>query len=179
MLSKTRRHEAETGVSGERPVPLDRIFHILRNQRRRRILDYLASNPTTTRSDLAEHVAALENDVSIADLTATQRKRVYVSFHQSHLPALDEAGALAYDRDRGTVERTPRTAVFLTCLDRAREPIDEATRSTRVRDGAVLLSGAVGFGLLGELGPLHRSFCLGLMALLAVGSLLVVAGVGR
>ena len=103
-----RRHDDTDAESGRRPVSIDRILHVLRNQRRRRVLVYLSSNSATTRSDLAEHVAPLENGVSVADLTTTQRKRVYVSLHRSHHPTLDEAGALVYDSDRGPSSRRHR-----------------------------------------------------------------------
>ncbi|GAB3326993.1 hypothetical protein GCM10027355_30750 [Haloplanus salinarum] len=66
--------------------------------------------------------------MSVADLTTTQRKRVYVSLHRSHHPTFDEAGALVYDSDRGAVESTPQTAVFLTYLDRVRAPLDAPSR---------------------------------------------------
>jgi DNA-binding transcriptional ArsR family regulator len=82
----------------------DTIFSILSNQRRRYVLRYLDRVASeTTLSDLAERIAAWENDVDVAELEYEQRKRVYTSLHQTHLPKLDEAGIVDYDRDRGTV----------------------------------------------------------------------------
>jgi hypothetical protein len=45
-------------------------------------------------------------------VTYKQRKRVYTSLHQTHLPALAEAGVVDYDRDRGTVRLTARASVL-------------------------------------------------------------------
>jgi hypothetical protein len=60
-------------------LPLDQVFEILKNSRRRQTLHYLFENDgKATLSELAEHIAALENDVDIKAITSSQRKRVYV-----------------------------------------------------------------------------------------------------
>lgn len=48
-------------------------------------------------SDLAEVVAARANDCLIEDVSKDQRKRVYVSLYQTHLPAMEKVGALDFD----------------------------------------------------------------------------------
>jgi len=40
-------------------------------------------------------------------VTYKQRKRVYTSLYQSHLPRLHKYGFIEYDADRGTIELTP------------------------------------------------------------------------
>jgi len=92
----------------DRPSPerlsKDTIFSMLSNQRRRYVLYYLNQYPgTVSLRDLAERIAAWENDVAVADLDYKQRKRVYTSLHQTHLPKLDEAEIVEYDRDDGTI----------------------------------------------------------------------------
>jgi hypothetical protein len=82
---------------------------MLSNQRRRCVLYYLNRNPEpVTLRDLAERIAAWENDVEVADLDYKQRKRVYTSLHQTHLPKLDEAGIVDYDRSEGTITLADR-----------------------------------------------------------------------
>ena len=82
---------------------------MLSNQRRRCVLYYLNRNPgPVPLRDLAERIAAWENDVEVAELEYKQRKRVYTSLHQTHLPKLDEAGIVDYDRDEGTVTLADR-----------------------------------------------------------------------
>jgi hypothetical protein len=58
--------------------------------------------------ELAERIAAWENDVEVDDLDYKQRKRVYTSLHQTHLPKLDEAGIVDYDRDEGRITLADR-----------------------------------------------------------------------
>ncbi|MGM0718349.1 MAG: DUF7344 domain-containing protein [Halobacteriota archaeon] len=91
--------------SGEQ-LPLDDIFDLLRNQRRRGVLRYLRdeTDGTATLDELAEHIAAKENDIEISQLTSSQRKRVYIGLYQCHLPKMDELGIIAYDQNRGTIE---------------------------------------------------------------------------
>lgn len=96
----------------------DEVFHVLQASRRRDALRYLrdADEPVRLR-DLAEHVAAWEHDVSVAELTSTQRQRVYISLYQTHLPKLDEKGIVEYDKERGVLEATDRAAGFYPYLD--------------------------------------------------------------
>ena len=86
-------------------LELSEVFEILQNQRRRRVLRYLTTTADgrATLSDLAEHVAGLENDVDPAHLSSSQRKRVYVGLYQAHLPKLDDYGVVDFDKNRGTV----------------------------------------------------------------------------
>lgn len=84
------------------------IFDLLRNQRRRFVLHHLENNPDEAVSlgDLADQVAAWEYDVPREEVSSTQRKRVYTTLQQSHLPKMDRAGILEFDADRGLVRST-------------------------------------------------------------------------
>jgi DNA-binding transcriptional ArsR family regulator len=93
---------------GARPQPErlseDTIFSILSNERRRYVLRYLDRVEREAElGDLTERIAAWENGVEVNELDYNQRKRVYTSLHQTHLPKLDDAGVVEYDHDRGTV----------------------------------------------------------------------------
>lgn len=81
------------------------IFDLLRNERRRFVLHYLKNNPgeEVTIGALADQVAAWEYGVSCEEVSSTQRKRVYTTLQQSHLPKMDDAGIVEFDRDRGTI----------------------------------------------------------------------------
>ena len=59
--------------------------------------------------DLAEQVAAWEQETTVDDLRSDERQRVYISLYQSHLPKLDTHGIVDYDKDRGWIEPTPHT----------------------------------------------------------------------
>jgi len=98
-------------ASADDPSPLskDVLFELLKNQRRRDVLRYLsARDEVVTLSDLAEHVAALENDIPESQLSSQQRKRVYVALYQCHLPILDRANVVEFNQARGRIKRTPR-----------------------------------------------------------------------
>ncbi|WP_254274290.1 DUF7344 domain-containing protein [Haloarcula marina] len=82
----------------------DRVFDILSSPRRRYVLYFLRTEPNPIQlTDLAEHVAAWENDTTVEELSTQQRKRVYVSLYQTHLPKLAESGLVEYDEDSGEV----------------------------------------------------------------------------
>jgi hypothetical protein len=101
----------------------DTVFSLLSNQRRRYAIHYLhrTAEPASLR-DLTEQVAAWENGVTVDDLEYKQRKRVYTSLHQTHLPKLVEAGVVEYDRDEDTVELTDRAAVLDAYLELEDDP---------------------------------------------------------
>lgn len=91
--------------SSERSLSQDTIFDILSNPRRRYVLYYLRQEGEPVElTTLAEHVAAWENETDVESLGDQQRKRVYVSLYQTHIPKLHDAGVVNYDEDRGTVE---------------------------------------------------------------------------
>lgn len=87
----------------------DVVFDILSSSRRRYVLFYLrqADDPVELNS-LAEQVASWENDLPVEELSDQQRKRVYVSLYQTHIPKLDSIGLVEYDQQSGLVEPTDR-----------------------------------------------------------------------
>ncbi len=86
----------------------DTVYDLLSNKRRRFVISKLrrAEGPVSV-NELSESVAAWENGVEVEELTDKQTKRVYVSLYQIHIPKLDEAGLVEYDKDSGQVELTP------------------------------------------------------------------------
>ncbi|SFS78265.1 DUF7344 domain-containing protein [Halostagnicola kamekurae] len=114
----------------------DTVFHILQTSRRREAIRYLlaADGPVKMR-DVAEHVAAVEHETTVAKLDSTQRQRVYIPLYQSHLPTLDEEGIIDYNKSRGIVRATDRLEVFrpyLEIRERAR-PVTESSRHDDTR----------------------------------------------
>jgi len=86
-------------------VGLDVIYDMLKNRRRRMVFYYLAHTRggETSVGNLAEQLAAWENDIPLDAVDSTARKRTYNTLQQHHLPKLDEAGIVDYDRARGQV----------------------------------------------------------------------------
>lgn len=99
-----------TGVSqmADHGEYMDDIFNVLSNTRRRRVLEMLrdADGGELTISNLAEAIAAEENDKDAHLLDAQERKRVYIGLYQCHLGRMDNAGLIDWDKDRGTATLT-------------------------------------------------------------------------
>jgi DNA-binding transcriptional ArsR family regulator len=88
----------------------DEVFSILSNRRRRFVLHALRRREMESNTDigwLAERIAAWENGITMDELSSSQRKSAYTALQQTHLPKMDDAGIVAFDRDRGTIEATP------------------------------------------------------------------------
>ncbi|MFC6718252.1 ArsR family transcriptional regulator [Natrialbaceae archaeon GCM10025810] len=79
------------------------VFHILGNDRRRAIVQLLASRSDRLDvSDVATEIAASESDS--ASVPNNLYKSVYVSLQQTHLPQLEEDAVIEYDSDAKTIE---------------------------------------------------------------------------
>lgn len=91
------------------------IFDLLSNHRRRFTIQYCKDNGSATLGELAEHIAAFEQEKDISQITAAERKRVYTSLQQTHLKRLAEAGMIDWDGD--TVELTDQTRELEVYLD--------------------------------------------------------------
>lgn len=91
------------------------IFELLSNHRRRYTIEFCKRNGSTSLSELAEHIAALEQEKSISEITSAERKRVYTSLQQTHLDRLEQANMIQYDGQR--IELTDRAQEVEVYLD--------------------------------------------------------------
>jgi DNA-binding transcriptional ArsR family regulator len=82
------------------------VFDILSNRRRRYALYALLDDDGATIGSLAEQIAAWENDCTVPEVTSAERKRVYTALQQSHLPKLERAGLVEFDRESGRIDPT-------------------------------------------------------------------------
>lgn len=119
--------EIQRIVDGRDPtdeLSLDDIFELLKNARRREVIQYLGrqEDETATLSDLAEHIAALENEIEVTQLSSDQRKRVYIGLYQCHLPKMDDMGVIDFDSNRGTIELKETVTQLQPYLERTDEP---------------------------------------------------------
>lgn len=94
------------------------VFEVLSNGRRRFVFHYLKQEQRQVYlRELAEHVAAWENDKSIEQLTSAESKRVKTALHQHHLPMMDSNGFVEYDSVRETVVLDESVADLEVYLD--------------------------------------------------------------
>ncbi|WP_254274289.1 DUF7344 domain-containing protein [Haloarcula marina] len=151
--------------SGRESLPLGTVFDVLKNDRRRHAVRFLldAADETSVGS-LSEHVAAIEQGTTADAVTQKQRKRVYVSLHQCHLPKMDKLAVVEFDRDGGTVRAGTAAADLAPYLD---HEFDDRTPWYRYYAGITIV-GAVLFAATAATPLLPLSaVCTGL--LLAVG----------
>lgn len=100
-------------VTGGSAIGFDQIFGLLKNRRRRDVLRDLASESKQSRhGELSERIAASECGKDVSKLDSKERKRVYVSLYQCHLPKMADFGAITYNKRRGTVKRGPNFDLF-------------------------------------------------------------------
>ncbi|WP_276261521.1 DUF7344 domain-containing protein [Haloglomus litoreum] len=137
--------------TGPADLPLDQVFDVLRNERRRLVLRYLEeSEGPHTIGELAEHIAAHENDKPIAQLSSDERKRAYVGLYQCHLPKMDSMGIVQFNKDRGRIALGPNHTLVEPYLDLGEQPTVAAEDRwprrylslSAVGGGVVLLSAA-------------------------------------
>ena len=92
------------------------MFDLLSSHRRRYAIHHCKrEGEAVSLSDLAEQVAAWEQDKAVEQLTSAERKRVYTSLQQTHLPTLDDAGMVEFEN--GTIELTDRADELDVYLD--------------------------------------------------------------
>lgn len=86
------------------------IFEVLQNKRRRYVLQYLRRHGGPVEiGELATQVAAWEYETTCDGISKKQRKRVYTTLQQTHLPRMDKVGIVVYNSDDGTINTTPQT----------------------------------------------------------------------
>jgi DNA-binding transcriptional ArsR family regulator len=116
-----------TQSNGDTALSLDELFDILRNARRRHVVELL--DEYGGEAEFRELTDAVARRETGAPVSYEERKRVYVSLRQSHLPRLADAGVVEYDRDRGTVRATPR-------FDTVVRPLEAVTERFETQVGA-------------------------------------------
>jgi len=79
----------------------NKMFEVLSNERRRCALYYLQQQEdAVSLGDVVDHVTAWQYDQPVSALDPGARMRVYSALRQVHLPKLEEAGLIEYDRER-------------------------------------------------------------------------------
>jgi hypothetical protein len=95
-------NRTSTGLTAEE------IFDVLRNRRRRLTIHFLRehSTPVDLR-ELAEQLAAWENDIQADEVTYDQRRNVQTALKQTHLPLMEASRVVEFYEDPGLVSMGP------------------------------------------------------------------------
>jgi hypothetical protein len=90
------------GYVSKTTLPLDDVFDLLAEQRRRYAIYYFidAEDDTVDFEALAEQIAAWETD---GDPSTERVDQVSIDLYQVHLPKLDEAAVVDFDHRSNTV----------------------------------------------------------------------------
>lgn len=92
--------DGDSEDDGRSSLSLDVAFDIVKNERRRLVLKYLAEREDPVAlGELAEHIAAIENDKEVRAINSSERKRVYVGLYQCHLPKMEAADVVESERN--------------------------------------------------------------------------------
>lgn len=133
--------EAEADSQSVADLPLDHVFEILKNERRRTVLHYLQDHGgTVSLGELAEHVAAVENGTTVAQVTSNERKCVYVGLYQCHLPKMDDMDIVEFNQNRGRISLGPNAAQLYEYLEES----DGTDRPWPLYYGSLTGAGVVG-----------------------------------
>lgn len=101
-------------------LDIDDAVYVIGNERRRRVLDAFEDCEYADVDSLARSIAATEVDGVI---DADDRKRVYISLYQTHLPRLAELGALD-EVSPGVYERGDLFDAYRGVLEAVRGVLD-------------------------------------------------------
>lgn len=178
---------AESSASSA--LSLDTTYELLKNRRRRDVLEYLrAHDGEGTLSDLAEEIAARENSIEVSQLSGAQRKRVYIGLYQAHLPKMDSAGVIDFDKNRGTVVLREEAKQLFPYCDGEHPPQPQPTQDapSMTRTGWVLreaksafIAAVIGILALLALTPFVDDLSIHVVTLISGAGLVVLVTAGR
>lgn len=90
---------------------LTTLLTVVKNKRRRDVLHALVNSDDgeLALGDVADEVAARENNKAVVDVTSGERKRVYIALQQTHLERMEDAGLVELGEGKCPVIATPDT----------------------------------------------------------------------
>ena len=165
---QTSSENGET--SDERAFTRSVIYSVISNDRRRYVLRYLEEEDREVYlREVAERVAAWENDEPVEAVTTQDRRRVETALRQFHIPKMDDAGFVSYDERRKTVRLAVSPSAFVDYLDpRSTESHRWNTIATALGTGSVLTF-VVSHSFASDVGAVLASVSLFLVGVVLLG----------
>ncbi len=119
LLSGLDSSEAER-PAGSIALSTETVCELISNARRRAVIQHIAAlehDGSVQVGDLARTIASEEHDISPATVSAEQRKTVYVSLLQNHLPKLGSADVVKWNNSSGDIARGQCVAELATLIE--------------------------------------------------------------
>jgi len=108
MSIQTQQEPTEAdaqGVESQQQLSKNEVFELLSNERRRYAIHHVKqSDGPVELGVLSERVAAWENGKGLEEVSSDERKSVYTSLQQFHLPKMEREGVIEFDDRAGTVQ---------------------------------------------------------------------------
>lgn len=106
MATSTHSTAASADVTPQ--LSEDDLFDMLSNRRRRDVIDLLEGRTQALElGTMATRIAARENEIEETAVSREERKRVYTALQQSHLPKMDAAGLIEFDKQKAVINPMP------------------------------------------------------------------------
>jgi DNA-binding transcriptional ArsR family regulator len=96
-----RIDEVSSAADGGRQV--SEFLEMISSKRRRYVLYALQSEKKATFGEVSDRVAIWETETPLEELDERTRQNIRVDLHHTHLPKLEDAGIIRYDRQSGVV----------------------------------------------------------------------------
>ena len=132
LLSGLSTPEGVERPTGSIALSTETVCELISNARRRAVIRHVAAldpDKTVQMGDLARAIAGEEHDISPAAVSSEQRKTVYVSLLQNHLPKLDGADVVDWNDRSGDIAHG-RSVTELAALVESIERVCEPERET-------------------------------------------------
>lgn len=107
MSTSLRRQNESRRPEQGAELATNETFELLSNDRRRYALHHLKRTERESLGSLARRIASWENEIELEEVSAAQRKRVYTSLQQFHLPKMEEQGIVEFDDRAGEISLGP------------------------------------------------------------------------
>jgi DNA-binding transcriptional ArsR family regulator len=95
----------------------DEILGSLSNTQRRRVMLYLQEEDSASKSEIVHHLITWKYDSHPDEVSDKAVKRVRIDLHHKHLPKLEDAGLIEYDRRSEMVLVRDLPELAELCLD--------------------------------------------------------------
>lgn len=108
LVNLLQRLRGDSSTGRPIPVPVDDVFQLLRNRRRRIIIcrvSELEPEESTSIGAIAEWIVSIETGDPLGQYSADERKAVYVTLMQTHLEPLSDSGLIEWDPNSGEIRR--------------------------------------------------------------------------